>query len=172
MPEALTEVPENAHENAAFSPDSPQESPEVPQITTEATKQFPLRLPVAVIIDIENEVKTRLLRGEELETAMYCRRVLRNHRKAYSYDADMNELRRENAALTQRILELQLRDENPVIDSEATKGASEESRVLIAMRDAIKKAALDFAEEGFCTAEYYESVVSHYFNQILPQIPQ
>lgn len=169
MPETLPEMPENAHENAAFSQDSPQESPEVPQTTTEATKQFPLRLPVAVISDIENVVKSRRLHGEMIETPMYCRYVLENHRKIANYDTDFEKLRRENAALTQRILELQLRDENDVLPASVP---SEHERVIKALQAAIKKATEMFAQDGFYNAEYYEAIVSDYYQQILPQIHQ
>ena len=171
MPEPLTPEAENGHENAAFSPDSPQESPEVPQTTTEATKQFPLRLPVSVIIDIENEVKARCLRGEILENAIYCRHVLKNHRKAYNYDADIDKLRRENAALTQRILDLQLREENTGNDDLPSAVPTQERRALLAMQEAVKNAAIDFSKEGFYTPDYYENIVLHYFKAILPQIP-
>lgn len=171
MLHSATSEAQNDGENAAFTPDSPQESPEVPQTTTEATKQFPLRLPVAVIIDIENEVKARCLRGEILENAIYCRHVLKNHRKAYNYDADMDKVRRENAALTSRILELQLREDNAVNDGFSLPVQNEERRALLAMQEAVKNAAIDFSKEGFYSPDYYENVVLHYFKAILPQIP-
>lgn len=162
---------ENHGENAAFTPEIPQETPAPLTIEREATKQFSLRPPISVIADIENVVKTRRLHGEMIETPMYCRYILENHRKVSNYDADMEKLRRENAALTSRILELQLCDENDALTDSTPSKPSEHDRVVKALQAAIKKATETFAKDGFYTAEYYETIVSDYYRQILPQIP-
>lgn len=168
---SATSEAENHGENAAFTPEIPQETPEPLLMEREPTKQFPLRLPISVINDLENEVKTRRLRGEMIETPLYCRFVLENHRKVSAYDAEIEGIRRENAALTQRILELQLRDENTVQPSEPPSTAHYERRAFEALQIAVKKAAETMAESSYYTSEYYESLVSEYFRQILPQIP-
>lgn len=171
MSENLHPEAENRDENAVFSQENTHEQPEPLPSEREPTKQFPLRLPVRVITDLENEVKTRRLRGEMIETPVYCRFVLENHRKVSAYDAEIDGLRRENAALTQRILELQLRDENTALPSESASTAHYERRAFEALQIAVKKAAETMAESSYYTSEYYESLVSEYFRQILPQIP-
>lgn len=162
---------ENHGENAAFTPEIPQETPAPLTIEREATKQFSLRLPISVINDLENEVKTRRFRGEMIETPLYCRFVLENHRKVSAYDAEIEAIRRENAALTQRILELQLRDENTALPSETASTAHYDRRAFEALQIAVKKAAETMSESSHYAPEYYESLVSEYFRQLLPQIP-
>ena len=166
----LLSAPSEA-ENAAFTPEIPQETPEPLLMEREATKQFPLRLPISVINDLENEVKTRRFRGEMIETPLYCRFVLENHRKVSAYDAEIEAIRRENAALTQRILELQLRDENTALPSETASTAHYDRRAFEALQIAVKKAAETLSEYECRPPEYYESLVSEYFRQLLPQIP-
>lgn len=172
MLQTSTPEADNHGENTAFTQEITNEQPETAPNEREPTKQFPLRLPIKVINDLENEVKTRRLRGEIIETAMYCRFILENHRKVSNYDAEIEALRRENAALTQRILELQLHDENTALPSELPESANDNRRAFQALQAAVKKAAETIAEYESRPSEYYEAIVSEYFRQILPQITQ
>ena len=155
---------ENPEENAVIS----TEIPEIAQPKREITKQFPLRLPVSVINDLENEVKNRRSRGEMIETPMYCRFILENHRKVSLFDAEIQKLRDENASLTQRLLEYQLHGES---DADTEPKTADDQRAYKALQIAVKKASETIAESSYNTAEYYETLVSEYFRQILPQIP-
>ncbi|MCA0231541.1 MAG: hypothetical protein LCH91_13800 [Bacteroidetes bacterium] len=156
-------------QNTAISHELPQETAEQPTTEQEVTKQFPLRLPISTIVDLENEVKSRQNRGEMIETAMYCRYVLKNHKKIGNYDAEIEALRTENERLTQENLLLRLPSENTAQPSEMPKTSVKE---LKALEMAVKEASRTIAESGYYTAEYYETLVIEYFRQILPQIAE
>ncbi|WP_028525622.1 hypothetical protein [Runella limosa] len=159
-------------QNTAISPELPHETAEQPTTEQEITKQFPLRLPISTIVDLENEVKTRKNRGEMIETAMYCRYVLKNHKKIGNYDAEIEALRAENARLTQENLHLRLPSENTAQPSEMPKTSVKK---LKALEMAVKEASRTIAENvfyGHYGPEYYETLVIEYFRQILPQIAE
>jgi len=177
MPELPTSEAVNHGENTAITPENPNETPQPIATEREVTKQFPLRLPISVINDLENEVKKRRLSGAMIEVPMYCRFVLENHRKVSAYDAEIEAISDENAVLKRRILDLQLRDGSTAdaqsaYAQEQPESAMETARTFKALQIAVQKAAETMSESGYFTQEYYETLVTEYFRQILPQIPK
>lgn len=167
MAENNTPASDLLAQNTVLSQELPQETTENETTEQDQTKQFPLRLPISTITDITNEVKLRKNRGELIETAMYCRHVLQNHRKVSAYDAEIEPLRAENARLTQENLLLRLPSENTAQPSEMPQTRMKE---LKSLEMAVKEASKTMAESGYYTVEYYETLVAEYFRQILPQI--